>query len=337
MSNSTYLITGITGYIGRMMAEKLFTDAAIRQEKINVIGIVRNKQQAKGLFSVENDLKVTYIEADILDLELCLSTLKKCGIKPDYIIHCAAPTQSVYMISNPVETAECIVIGTRNVLEMAKYYEISSMVYLSSMEVYGQIDCSDGRRVCEDELGNIDLFNVRSSYPLGKRMAENLCYSYYKEYNVPVKIARLAQTFGKGVSKDDTRVFAQFAKAVMEEKDIVLHTLGDSMGNYCDIDDAISAIMLILEKGKLGEAYNIVNESNTMTIREMAELVTNTIAQGQIKVIYDIPNENQYGYAAKTGLRLSSEKLRQLGWKSEKNMEDMYKEMIHSMKEQDLA
>ena len=285
----------------------------------------------------QEKVNILYVEYDLNNLQKCYSNLEDLNIKPDYIIHCASPTQSSYMISNPVETIDSIVIGTKNVLELAKRFNVKSMVYLSSMEVYGQIDCSDGRRVCEDELGNIDLFNVRSSYPLGKRMAENLCYSYYKEYNVPVKIARLAQTFGKGVSKDDTRVFAQFAKAVMEEKDIVLHTLGDSMGNYCDIDDAISAIMLILEKGKLGEAYNIVNESNTMTIREMAELVTNTIAQGQIKVIYDIPNENQYGYAAKTGLRLSSEKLRQLGWKSEKNMEDMYKEMIHSMMEQDLV
>lgn len=149
-------------------------------------------------------------------------------------------------------------------------------------------------------------------------MAESLCFSYFKEYGVPVKIARLAQTFGKGVQKNDTRVFAQFAGAVREKKDIVLHTAGDSVGNYCEIEDAVEAIFLLLEKGENGEAYNVANEANTMQIREMAELVADKIAHGEIHVVYDIPESNLHGYAATTGLRLSSQKLRQMGWRPKK-------------------
>ncbi|MGL5559490.1 MAG: NAD-dependent epimerase/dehydratase family protein, partial [Paraclostridium dentum] len=163
---------------------------------------------------------------------------------------------------------------------------------------------------------------------LGKQMAEHYCSSYYREYDVPVKIARLAQTFGEGTLKDDTRVFSQFAKCVIENKDIVLHTKGDSVGNYVESSDAVSALFILLNYGINGEAYNIANEESTMTIFEMAELVANEIANRKIKVIFDIPKSNIYGYAQKTELRLSSSKIRGLGWEPKYNMKDMYEKII---------
>ncbi len=143
-----------------------------------------------------------------------------------------------------------------------------------------------------------------------------------------MKIARLAQTFGRGVRQEDNRVFAQFARSIKENKDIVLHTQGNSVGNYCDIDDTVDAILFLLENGKSAEAYNIVNEANTMTIREMAEMITNKIAGGKIGVTYNIPSNNQYGYAAETGLRLSGAKMKKLGWEAKTNLEEMYWRMI---------
>ena len=217
---------------------------------------------------------------------------------------------------------------TQNILEFAIKSEIKSMVYLSSMEVYGQIDCPDGYKVPERELGEVELFSARSCYPMGKRMAENICYSYYNEYGILVKIARLAQTFGEGVLPGDNRVFAQFAKEAKGGRDIVLHTKGGSMGNYCGIHDAVRGILAILKYGKNGEAYNVVNEENTMTIREMAELVAEKIAGGKIKIRYDIPEEDVYGYAPDTGLRLSVEKLMALGWKPTEGLEKMYRDML---------
>lgn len=323
-----YFVTGMTGYIGKTIVNKLLAEDL--GENVHIIGLVHDKSKAQILFGEENKNRLTYIQGDIIHFDSYMSELKGQKLIPDYIIHCAAPTKSAYMISNPVETTESIVVGTRNVLELAKHYQVKSMVYLSSMEVYGQIECKPDRRITEEELGNIDLFDVRSCYPLGKRMAESLCFSYFKEYGVPVKIARLAQTFGKGVQKNDTRVFAQFAGAVREKKDIVLHTAGDSVGNYCEIEDAVEAIFLLLEKGENGEAYNVANEANTMQIREMAELVADKIAHGEIRVVYDIPESNLHGYAATTGLRLSSQKLRQMGWRPKKDLETMYRDMLYS-------
>ena len=312
----TYLITGATGYIGSLITEYLL------QQGNQVTLIVRKAEGLKPTLKSEANI----IECDISDT----NTMERIIGKYDYIIHCAASTKSSYMISNPVEVADTIVNGTQNMLKLANRCNIKTVIFLSSMEVYGKINCSGGRRVSEEELGEIDITNVRSCYPMAKRMAENYCYLYHKEYGVPVKIARLAQTFGRGVSSEDNRVFAQFANAVRTYTDIVLHTKGNSVGNYCDVDDAISGILYLLEHGEFGEAYNIVNEANTMTIREMAELVSEKIANGKIGVKFDIPKENCFGYAQETGLRLSGEKMKALGWQANIGLEEMYRKMLEN-------
>lgn len=329
MTKITYFVTGVSGFVGASIVRHLLIHK--QKVQIRIVGQCRQLERTR-MFLLDDEMQeMEFIEADITNFDACLSALQEKSVYPDYIIHCAAPTKSAYMVSNPVETTESIVTGTGNILELAKRFQVKSMVYLSSMEVYGQIECAVDKLIGENELGDIDIFNLRSCYPLGKRMAESLCFSYFKEYDVPVKIARLAQTFGRGVNKNDTRVFAQFANAVRENKDIVLHTQGDSMGNYCDIDDAVEAILLLLEKGANGEAYNVVNEANTMTIREMAEMVAGQVAYGKIKVVFDIPSENIHGYAAKTGLKLSSEKIEKLGWKPNTGLKEMYEKMIVDM------
>lgn len=306
----SYFITGASGYIGSMLAEKLLSQG----ERVDVL--VRDA----GRLSDKIRFGAGYIEADIRDG----AAMSAIYGNYDYIIHCAAPTKSSYMNSHPVETAEIIVQGTGEVLKLAKRLNVKSMVYLSSMEVYGRIDCRNGERVTEEQLGYLDVTNVRSCYPIAKLMAENLCYAYFKEYGVSVKTARLAQTFGRGILPEESRVFAQFARAARDRQDIVLHTRGNSMGNYCSIDDAMNGILKILKDGVNGEAYNVVNEENTMTIRQMAELVAREIAHGKIQVRYDIPEENDYGYAADTGLCLSGEKLAELGYRPEEGLVDMY-------------
>ncbi len=313
-----YLITGATGYIGAMLANHIKE----RDKGADITILVRDRRKAEKMFPPE----VQIAEADLTDRKKVESLDLNC----DCMIHCASVTASAEMMSHPVEVAESIVNTTQNVLELARRCQIKSMVYLSSMEVYGSIGCPDGARITEEEVsrGEVELLSCRSCYPLGKRMAENICYSYFKEYGVPVKIARLAQTFGEGVRPSDRRVFAQFARAAREGSDIVLHTQGRSMGNYCGIHDAISGILTILEKGVNGEAYNVVNEANTMTIRQMAELVADKIAGGRIKVTYDITENNRYGYAADTALRLSGKKLMALGWKPEEALEDMYSQLL---------
>lgn len=309
-----YLITGATGYVGSMLVKFLKSN----QEDAHISIIARDKDKAFGMFGKAVDY---YID------DINNSSVSSIEGEFDYIIHCASETKSMNMVTYPVETANTIINGTQNMLQLARKTKAKKMIFLSSMEVYGNIECPEGKRVSEDELGYLDIKAARSCYPMAKRMAESLCFYYNKEYNVPVVVARLAQTFGKGILASESRVFAQFAKAVVAHEDIVLNTDGSSVGNYCDIEDVISALLVLLEKGTVGDVYNIVNEDNTMSIKEMAELVVENFASGKSKVLFNNSNQN-FGYAAKTGLRLSGKKISELGWKPKKNLVTMYEELI---------
>lgn len=326
-AEQTLLITGATGMIGSSLVRRILKKGT----SCHIILPVRNQSKAeklyKELWKVDKE-KLYFMEMQQEDMKA-----EKFSMPIDYMIHCACITQSNQMVACPVETADSIVMGTKNVLELARKKQVKSMVYLSSMEVYGVVE-DTGELVREEQLGMIDLKSPRSCYPMGKRMAEHYCYIYHEEFKVPVKIARLAQTFGQGVSLEDNRVYMQFARAAYEGRDIVLKTRGDSMGNYCAIDDVVEGIFTILYKGKDGEVYNVVNEANTMRIRDMADLVARKLAGTRSMVRVETEISAQTGYPPDTGLRLSGEKLRRLGWIPKKNLEEMYKDVIRELSNQ---
>lgn len=320
---SNFLITGATGFLGSLITRTLILLNKKYNLNLKIIFYVRNKEKLESLFKEElEDMDYEVIVGN-LDSEIKYEN----GI--DYIFHCANTTNSLEMIQKPTETFSSIIDGTKHILELAKVKNIKSMIYLSSMEVYGQV--TTDLPMTEKELGFIDILNPRSSYSEGKRAAECLCKSYSVEYNVPVKIARLAQIFGPGISKDDNRVFAQFIKSILKGEDIVLHTTGESKGNYCYTVDCIRALFLLLNKGVKGEAYNVVNEETNISIKDMAYLVANEISPYKVNVRIEIPKENK-GYAPVTKLRLSGEKLRKLSWQPETSLKEMYFRLFEFLK-----
>jgi nucleoside-diphosphate-sugar epimerase len=212
-------------------------------------------------------------------------------------------------------------------LRLAVEKKVKAFVYISSMEIYGQPK-NEGK-TAEKDLGYVDIGTVRSCYPEGKRMCECLCTAYAAQYGVNVKSARLAQTFGAGVLPTENRVFAQFARSAVNGEDIVLHTTGESEGNYVYTADAVRAILLLLQKGEPGEAYNVANEESHITIRSMAELVASEIAGGKISVVIDIPEDSaSLGYAPPVKMQLDASKLMALGWKPTVGLADAYRRMI---------
>lgn len=317
--NKKIFITGSTGFIGSLLTRTFIKMNEVYNLNITLIFYVRNKEKFKLMYS--KYLKNTKYEIIIGDL----SDDIKYDNKIDFIFHLANNTDSSKMIKYPVETILTIVEGTKYILNLAKEKKVMSMVYISSMEVYGKI--YDNSKIMEEKLGELDILNIRSSYSQGKRTAENLCRCYYEEYDVPVKIARLAQVFGPGVPENDNRVFMQFIRSLINKEDIVLHTTGESRGNYCSAIDCITAIFTILTMGSNGEAYNVVNENTNMTIKEMAELVANEISDIKLNVKLNINKDINKKYAPKTNLHLSSKKLNDLGWKSTQNLKQMYIEL----------
>ena len=310
--DTTVLITGATGLIGSMLV-RVFHAANERYDlDISIYGQIRNLDKAEALFGALLDSK---------DIQLVTTDDVAC----DYIIHTVSPTTSKFFIDHPVETIKTSVGTTMSILEVAKKYT-ATMVYLSSMEEYG-VPYEPGQVMTEDKIGIIDHLNVRSSYSESKRLCECLCVSYAKEYGVDVKIARLAQTFGAGILFSDNRMPMQFAKAAVAGTDIVLHTEGKSVSNFVYLSDAIAGILLILTKGVAGEAYNICNDVEAKTVKEIAELVAEKVAYGQIKVKIEIPETNM-GYAPDVQMYLCSNKLKSLGWQPKVDLKEAYKNLI---------
>lgn len=318
MKETTVLVTGATGLIGVSIVRALVAIGDIK-----VIAHVRNREKAEEIYGALLQKNVELYVDDIT---------KEINVSEDidYIFHCASITTSKTMIEKPVETICTSVEGTKNILELAKNKKSKSVIYVSSMEMYGAFN-NINHDVTEKDLGYVDNLKIRSNYPESKRLCENMCIAYMSEYNIPVKIARLAQTFGAGILPGENRVFAQFAKSAIKGEDIVLHTKGMSEGNYCYTRDCITGLLTILLKGKNGEAYNVSNPESHITIADMAYMVADKIAEGRIKVVFDIPSENKFGYAADTKMKLNSSKLQALGWKPEIGLEEAYKRMILDM------
>lgn len=316
LKGKTVLVTGATGLIGVSLVRSL-----LYMGDIKVLAFVRNENKAKSIYEQNSNLEI--VIGDIINPIDIIETV-------DYIFHCASVTTSKIMVEQPVETLMTSIEGTKHILNLAKEKRCKSVVYVSSMEVYGAFDNLD-HEVTEDDLGYIDPLKVRSNYPEAKRLCENMCIAYLQEYGIPVKIARLAQTFGAGILQNENRVFAQFARSVINNENIILHTKGLSEGNYCYTRDCMTGLLTILLKGKDGEAYNVSNPNSHTTIVDMAKMVAHKIAKGNIEVLFDIPESNTFGYAADTKMKLNSNKLQQLGWKPEIGLEEAYKRMIEDM------
>jgi nucleoside-diphosphate-sugar epimerase len=253
----------------------------------------------------------------------------------DYIIHGASQTSSKAFVNEPVETSLTAIKGTLNMLEFSKVNPIKGFVYLSTMEVYGSPDTDE--KIFETHSTNLDTMRKRSCYPESKRMCENLCTSYFSEYGVPTRVARLTQTFGPGVQYNDSRVFAEFARCAIEHRDIVLNTEGKTMRNYLYVDDAVDAILTILAKGENGKAYNVANEDTYCSIYEMAKLVAEKCVNPPISVKINIPeNIEQFGYAPTLKMNLATDELKKLGWQANIGLLESFKAMIDSMKTDEL-
>ena len=325
LRNSSFVITGATGLIGSLIVKYLLYANRTMNFGANIYAVVRNVEKADKIFTEEKTDALTYVVADLTKEKV------NCEGDCDYIVHAAAVTASKVMVSDPVGTICTSIDGTEKMLQLAVEKKAKAFIYISSMEIYGQPTV--GGKTAEKDLGYVDIENVRSCYPEGKRMCECLCTAYAAQYGVNVISARLAQTFGAGILPTENRVFAQFARSVMRGENIVLHTTGESEGNYVYTADAIAAIMTLLVKGKAGEAYNIANEDSHITIRNMAELVAREIAGEKIQVVIDIPEDSvSLGYAPPVKMWLDASKMRELGWKPEIGLVEAYKRMICWMK-----
>lgn len=321
----TVLITGATGMLGQNVVALLLSLNKEYNAKIRVIAHGRNKEKMKEVFAdYIGDKNLSFLLSDIKNIYT--------DEHIDFIVHTASVTGgSKQHLEFPMTTISTALEGAKSVLDLALKNKAAA-VFLSSLEVYG-FTGTDKEELYETDGGYIDCTNVRSSYSESKRMCECMFASYAKQYGIHTNIARLTATFGRGVSKTDKRVFAQFAQSIINKQNIVLKSTGESVRDYCDAEDAATAMLYILVKGEAGEAYNVANMDTVISIKDMALMFTELYPESGSKLVFDLSvDATKLGYNAVMRNVINSQKLLALGWKPVFGMDDMIKHLIESIK-----
>lgn len=322
--NANIIITGGTGHIGSMLTDAFVYANQKYNLNLKLYLIVRNINKAYEVFPdyKENENVIVFIEQDI-------SNKIEIDISLDYVIHCASPTASAVMTKQPMQVINSGVLGLSNLIECAKNGKCKGFIYLSSMEAYGEV--TSEKILTEDILGKIDLKNIRNCYPETKRMCEMMCLASSVEYGLPIKSLRLAQTFGPGINKEDTRVFAMMARCALKGEDIVLKTKGESKHPYLYTAQAITAILCVLLNGESGRTYNAANPDTYCSIYEMAEMVCREFGDSKIKVV--ISNSDDVSiYPKPSFLNLDVSSIQKMGWNYSGNLKDIYERMMTCMR-----
>lgn len=310
------LITGAAGMIGSYVARTLIVLGEEKGWDIDVYALVRNPGK---------------LPADIADK---VKVLKQSVTEPiatdvdfDYIIHAASPASPLIMREDPVGTIAANTLGTFYTLDLARRCKSKGYLYISSREIYGQ-PYDNQIEFTETDYGFVDPLSPRSCYPEGKKAAETMCASFAQQYGLNAKVARLAHTYGPGMSIDDGRVQADFLRDVINHRDIVMKSEGKPVRTYTYISDAVAALFYILIKSE-DMAYNISSPESTVSIRDLAETLVETFADRGIKLVIDIPKQTvNTGTAPFTLGVLNSDKLQSIGWKPEYSLQKGFERTV---------
>ena len=322
--NHSVLISGASGFIGSHIINTLLYLNRTYDAKITVIALVRDKNKAHKKFTDNLDDPHFHIHVQ----DVCESFTIEKDI--DYIIHAASHASPRYYLKDPVGTIKPNVLGTINLLEMAKEKQISSFLYVSSGEIYGTFS-DDTKSIAEPDSGYIDPLNVRSCYAESKRMGENICVSYLHQFGVPIKIVRPFHIYGPGMAMDDGRVQADFVSNVVKGEDIVMKSDGKNYRTFCYIADAVRAFFTVLLKGKNGEAYNVGNDTAEIQINDLAKLLAHSVSREKIRVVRQArKKEEHYRESPIERCRPSIEKIMKLGWKPRYSLEEGFRRTIES-------
>lgn len=303
LAGKRVLITGGTGLVGSALVDTL----CFLNERL-CLGlhlVLVSKSRNKFLERIGNRKNIEFISHD-------MAKPFEYGERVDYAVHLAANTHPVAYATKPVETITTNFLGTMNLLELCAKNKGSRFVNISTVEIYGEnkFECF---RFSEKDFGYIDCNTLRSGYNESKRLGESLCQAYLSQYGVDFVTARLCRCYGPTLQKDDSKALSQFLFRAVNGEDIVLKSKGEQHFSYIDVFSAISAIIFIMLKGETGEAYNVADEKQDIKLKDLAELVARI---GNVKVVFDLPNETETKGFSKAGVALlDATKLKRLGWK----------------------
>ncbi|MGE3077137.1 MAG: NAD-dependent epimerase/dehydratase family protein [Dehalococcoidia bacterium] len=255
------LVTGAAGFIGRHMVRSALIRGDVVVGVDSFITSERDDLERESVgwenFSFhESDVRSPKFKADGL------------AFQPELIVHLACPTGVPNLEPLAYDMLTTSFDGTRNVLEIAEATN-ARVVVASSAEVYGDPQVSPQT---EYYNGSVDTLGPRRGYEEGKRVAETLSGIAADSRGVQVALARIFNTFGPGMSLNDTRVVPSLVRAALEGRELVIHGDGLQTRCHCYVSDTVDALWKVLLCGKPGRAYNIGSTSQK-TIVDLAQEV----------------------------------------------------------------
>lgn len=312
LKNKTVLITGSKGLVGTGLVKWILFQNETRGTNTKILASTRNPEDIPEFINAEDN--ITYCKYG-KELEL--------GCRIDYIIHAASPTGNKYHMAHPVETFRTNVDSMERMIEIARKNSSSTLLYLSSEEVYG-LPSDNSPALKETMVGTIDSLNLRNCYPLAKKACEFLCYAAASEYEIEAKIIRPTVIHGLFQRYEEPRVVNELLRCILENKDFMMKSDGLTKKCLMYSLDAISAIFVVLLRGKSGEAYNASNPDTFLTVRDLADYLFKTF-NPQIKTIFSKEQcKKTDGFLPHRTLIQDCSKLMELGWKPESGIEKIY-------------
>ena len=212
-----------------------------------------------------------------------------------YIIHAAGLASPVYYKKYPLETIESAVYGAKNLLELGRRNKnLEGFLFFSSSEIYGNPDPA-AVPTPETYHGFVSSVGPRACYDESKRLGETLTAIYHDQFGLPTKIVRPFNVFGPGMPHNDRRVLPMFTYMALNKKPIPVHGDGRQTRTFCYITDAIDGFLRVLVKGVPGHAYNIGNDTNEISMKDLAALVVSIEGNGASYELIPYPDNYPAG------------------------------------------
>lgn len=249
------LVTGGAGFIGSHLSLAL---AETKAKIYCVDNFFSCAEKNKEYLSKVNNI-------EIINHDIC----NPIDLKVDEIYNLACPASPIHYQKDPVKTVQTNVVGTFNMLELAKKNS-AKIFQASTSEVYGSPTVHPQT---EDYWGNVNPVGVRSCYDEGKRCAETLFFDYHRQFNLEIKVMRIFNTYGPYMSLNDGRVVSNFIIQALKNENITINGDGTQTRSFCYVDDLVSGIIKFMDtNNKVTGPLNFGNPHEVM-IKDLAEFI----------------------------------------------------------------
>ncbi len=299
------LVTGGAGFIGSHLCRRLVDEG---NEVICLDNFFTgSKENIKELL---NNGKFELIRHDIIEPIL---------LEVDQIYNLACPASPVHYQYNPVKTIKTNILGTLNMLGLAKRVK-ARMLQASSSEVYGNPKEHPQK---ESYFGNVNPVGIRSCYDEGKRAAEALCMDYYRQNGVDVKIVRIFNTYGPNMNPRDGRVVSNFIVQALENRNITIYGDGSQTRCFQYVDDLVEGMVKMMQKDNFTGPVNLGN-TDEISIKELALRILDEIPESKSEIVYkELPQDDPR--QRKPDISLAK---KELNWEPKVNLDEGLRKTI---------